>query len=75
VKDNPLQGASRHGNQTIWLDRETGDEARDKFWAAFQEYRGREALHDEADHRAWDIAWAAAIAAFSYVMEGRIGPR
>ena len=70
MKDNPLEGATRYGNQTIWLDAQTSIEARDKFWAAMSEH-----FPGSADKHTWDIAWAAAIAAFSYVQEGRIGPR
>ena len=70
-KDDPL---TQHAPRTLWLGRDNQEQARENWWQAFQEYRGRQMLLDEADHAAWDIAWAASIAAFSYVMEGRLGP-
>lgn len=67
-KDDPL-------NQTLFLDGDSMVTARDNWWRAYQEGRGRTALHDEDDRHAWDISWAAAIAAISFVLEGRTGPR
>jgi hypothetical protein len=78
-KDDPLHSSTRAGNRTVWLDRASSDEARDKYWSGYLEYlRGLEQpthpLHESADKHTWDIAWAATIAAHSYIWEGRIGP-
>lgn len=80
-KDDPLQ-QSRRGRRTLWLDRENNTEARENYWQAFQAL-----LYDSsapfgaaympgqgADRRTWDIAWAAAIAAFDYMMQGKLEP-
>jgi hypothetical protein len=76
TKDNPLEPERpgwRDGNVTLWLEREGMAEARENFWQAFA------AIPDVYDtrneRRTWQIAWAAAIAAFSYLMEGRISPK
>jgi hypothetical protein len=72
-KEDPLN-QQQPAPRALYLGGENNEVARDNWWQAFQEYRGRQALHDEADRRTWDIAWAAAIAAHSYVWEGRLGP-
>jgi hypothetical protein len=75
TKDDPLAAGAVVGGRTLWLDGTNVETARDNFWQAYQRHRGREALHDEADHKTWDIAWAAAIGAYTYLMEGRVEPR
>ena len=71
MKDNPLEGASRFGNKTVWLDQATSDEARDKWFEAYCEIDASAV----SQRQQWDIAWAAAVAAHSYIFEGRIGPK
>jgi hypothetical protein len=74
-KDDPL-GQSRPAPRALWLGKENMVEARDNFWKAFLDTRPDLVGHsdDTTAHAVWDIAWAAAIAAFSYVMEGRTEP-
>lgn len=70
TKDDPLDtGQTNFGGRTIWLDRDNVLTARDNYWAAYQKHA------EAADKDAWDLAWAAAIAAYSYLMEGRLEPR
>jgi hypothetical protein len=78
-KDNPLQYAARAGDRTVWLDRAMSDEARENYWSAYLEHlRGMDQpihpLHETADKHTWDIAWAATVAAHSFIWEGRIKP-
>jgi hypothetical protein len=71
VKDSPLEGASRAGDRTVWLDRENSEEARENYFQALCASDPNAA----SQRRTWDIAWAAAVAVHSYINEGRIAPR
>jgi hypothetical protein len=63
------------GNKTLWLDSDSMAVARERFWMAFARGdRLREIKNFGPDRRTWDIAWAAAVAAMSYVMSGSLGP-
>ena len=74
-KDDPLQQKTGgpYAKRALWLDRENAGEARENYWDAFKEYV--EVDLDDADKRTWTISWAAAIAAFTYMMEGRVEPK
>jgi hypothetical protein len=66
-KDDPLNsGNTTFGGRTVWLDRDNMELARANFWRQYHELDPSVAQHD------WDVAWAAAIAAYSYLMEGRL---
>ncbi len=89
-KDNPMDEhmtAAERGvtadkpwaarGKTLLLEPDTMATARAEFWRGFNERfpmygqrMGREMARD-----VWDIAWGAAIAAQSYVQEGRTRPR
>jgi hypothetical protein len=79
-KDNPLENdrpGYRTDSRTLFLEREGMLEARKNFFAAYVDAtRVQSDVPFEPTARAiWDIAWAAAIAAFSFIQEGRIKPR
>lgn len=75
-KDDPLQQSSA-SPRTLWLDRENNEQARDNYWRVFAESHlpplpeGVDYVHPRY---VWDIAWAASVAAFSFIMEGRTAP-
>lgn len=72
-KDDPLESSRPPGRKaTLWLEREGMEEARANFWQAYEQTLLGQT---PADRRTWEISWAAAIAAFSYLMEGRIAPK
>lgn len=71
-KDDPLQ-QSRYPQTTLLLTSETMVQARENFWRAYNELNPT-AIGNLDDHHTWDVAWAASIAAFSFMMEGRIEP-
>ena len=78
-------------NRTLWLDREHMDIARERFWRAWLDSVPRDQWVFSPDqrrvtvtsvqettermHAVWEIAWAAAIAAYSFCAEGNLGPR
>ena len=76
----PKDDTSQTG-RTLWLDRENMEQARLAFFQAFMErneVRIPQALkYNDAGFQkgVWDIAWAAAIAAFSFLQEGRTAPK
>lgn len=77
-KDDPLHQTPRPGyrdaSRTLWLEREGMLEARENYWRAYNElYPTAVGTLDDKHH--WDLAWAATVAAFGYLMEGRISPR
>ena len=72
-KDDPLTSdAPTFGRRTLWLEREGMHEARENFW---QGYLRSSDGATEADRHTWDVAYAAAVAAFMFVMEGRLEPK
>jgi hypothetical protein len=75
TKEDPLGFSARAGSRTVWLNRENMLEACDNWYDAFRDHREHsgDRLHAD-DRRTWDISWAAAIAAFTYMMEGRVAP-
>ena len=74
TKDDPLEsGRTAWAGRTVWLDRENMQLARDNFWRAYNELYPT-AVGNLDDHHTWDVAWAAAIAAYAYLMEGRLEP-
>jgi hypothetical protein len=72
TKDDPLGdgGRTTYKGRTLWLGKENMELARENFWNAYRELAGA----PEADRYQWDISWAAAIAAYAYIMEGKIEP-
>ena len=86
-KDDPMDSSASAGDpterpwaargRTLLLEPDTAAEARSAFFAAFDErfpdYHERMGRQFVSD--IWDISWAAAIAAHSYVWEGRTKPR
>ena len=75
---------------TLWLDRERMEQARENFWRAWLDSLPREQWVFTPDGRVtvenvevtthqmrvyWNVAWAAAIAAFDFMMNGRLGPK
>jgi hypothetical protein len=77
-KDDPL--GQMHPRRVLWLGKENMAEARDNYYRAYQDYWRQNApamfsAHTMPEKHDWDTAWAAAIAAFSYLMEGRTEPR
>jgi hypothetical protein len=72
TKDDPLAAGAVVGGRTLWLDGTNVETARDNFWRAYRQHgSGR----PDADKMDWDLAWAAAIGAYTYLMEGRVEPR
>jgi hypothetical protein len=69
-KDDPLEQARPRGKVTLWLDRERMKEACDNYWQAYKEVTG---LSDDS-RPTWDISYAAAVAAFDFLMAGKITP-
>jgi hypothetical protein len=59
-------------NRTLWLDAESMEVARDRFWKAWlsRTEHAPEGWH----HEVWNIAWAAGISAYLYMAEGNLGP-
>jgi hypothetical protein len=72
-KDDPLNQSS-YAPRALWLNRENNIEARDNWWQAYNELEPTSAGNRD-DRHIWNVAWAASIAAFSYLQEGRTGPR
>jgi hypothetical protein len=76
-KDDPLQ-QTRPAPRALFLNRENMRDARENWWRAFCEAEGTTYESDNATARSrkdiWDVAWAAAIAAHSYIWEGRVEP-
>jgi hypothetical protein len=76
-KDDPAQ-QSGYAPRALWLDHDNMTEARDNWFRAYEAVAKAE--HPswpesmQPTRGQWDIAWAAAIAAFSYMLEGRTGP-
>jgi hypothetical protein len=70
-KEDPLKFSSRtaDGKRTVWLDKEGMDQARESYWKAYAK-----TLPDPShvEKRIWDVAFAAAIAAHSFVWEGKL---
>jgi len=74
AKDDPLGASQRswtdpRSGTTLWLEPETMSEAREAFYQAYRK------IDPNTDEQTWTTAWAAAIAAFSYMMEGRTRPK
>jgi hypothetical protein len=59
-------------NRTLWLDADSMQVARERFWHAYQATRPAE-MPPLSEQTVWNIGWAAAIAAFSYMQEGNLG--
>lgn len=59
-------------NRTLWLDPDNMHVARQRFWAQYNRMHPT-AVGNLDDQHTWDVAWAAAIAAFSYLQEGNLG--
>jgi hypothetical protein len=59
-------------NRTLWLDAEHMNIARDRQWHAFTQASGGR-LYGAVDKHMWDVAFAAAIAAYSFCAEGNLG--
>jgi hypothetical protein len=70
-KDDPLQ-QQRFAPRALWLDREGMEKARENFYRAWAE--ATPGMGHGRDREIWDISFAAALAAFSFVMEGRLEP-
>ncbi len=70
-KSDPL--GQRYARRTLWLDRVNMVEARDNFWFAYNQVQPM-AVGNLDDRHTWDVAWAAAIAAFDYMQNGRVEP-
>jgi hypothetical protein len=65
-------------NRTLWLDREHMDVARLRFfqaWLAQSDLPIESPGQVAALRKQWEMCWAAAIAAFSFVQEGNLGPK
>ena len=78
-KDDPL--GQRYVKRTLWLDRVNMAEARSNYFAAWMNsdqrpagYRSGEGLNAVQQQEVWYTAWAAAIAAFDYLQNGRVEP-
>lgn len=82
-KDNPLEPDAqparpgyRTESRTLWLDADGMAEARENYWRAYAPTLASDDFEPGViEYRTWSIAWAAAIAAYSFMMEGRISPR
>jgi hypothetical protein len=61
-------------NRTLWLDREGMEVARERFWQAYRQSRP-ETVRTGDDHHIWEVAFAAAVAAHSFIWEGNFGPK
>ena len=70
-KDDPLQ--QHYAKRTLWLDKVNMAEARNNFWHAYNQVNPT-AIGNLDDRHTWDVAWAAAIAAFDYMQNGRVEP-
>jgi hypothetical protein len=77
MKDDPMgqRPGYRTDSVTLWLDRDGMVEARDNYFAAFKDQIEPPLQGGGADRRTWDIAYAAAVAAFDFLMSGRIKPK
>jgi hypothetical protein len=73
-KDDPLQEHHSPGGRTLWLNRENNTEAREAYWRAYHRMYPT-GVGNLDDKHTWDVSWAAAIAAFTYMMEGRTEPK
>jgi hypothetical protein len=74
-KDDPLEQARPRGKVTLWLNREHMLEARENYWRAFRDSAALDDIPDGAqDYRTWNIAYAAAVAAFDFLQAGKITP-
>jgi hypothetical protein len=74
-KDDPLGQQHSYRGRTLWLDRDNMLEARENYWNAYQALIPSSGLRLGDDKQTWDISWAAAIAAFAFIQEGRVEPR
>lgn len=76
-KDDPLRtDTSRFADRVLYVEPESMQKARHAFWVAYEQSvatSGPPSL--TPTEQDWNMAWAAAVAAFSYLMEGRTGPR
>lgn len=77
-KEDPLQ--QTRGRVTLWLDREHMLEARENYWRALQQTDTLPILAGTpgsplTPKQVWDIAYSAAVAAFDFLMAGRITPQ
>jgi hypothetical protein len=78
-KDDPLDQKlhALYANRTLWLDPEHMDVARERFFTAWlvQADQPLESVgHVGALRKQWALAWAAAVAAYSFCAEGNLGP-
>lgn len=75
-KDDPLESKTHYdarSGQTLWLEADTMNAARDNYWQAYHRLNPT-GVGNLDDRHTWDVAWAAAIAAFTYVQQGRTRP-
>jgi len=59
-------------NRTLWLDADHMNIARERFWHAYHQLNPT-GVGNMDDRHTWDVAWAAAIAAYSFCAEGNLG--
>jgi hypothetical protein len=75
-KDDPL--GQTQPKRVLWLGKENMAEANYNYFKAWIELSDQAITSPgqvAAIKAEWDLAWAAAIAAFSYIQEGRTEPR
>jgi hypothetical protein len=67
-KSDPLESRKRPP-VTLWLDTEHMQEACDNYFTAYA------LINPSVDRADWDVAYAAAVAAFDFLMSGRMSPQ
>jgi hypothetical protein len=70
-KEDPLRQSRP---VTLWLDREGMATARENFWQAYNRMNPTTAGTLD-DRHTWNVAFAAAVAAFDFLMSGRLEPK
>lgn len=76
-KSDPLQ-QSKPAGVTLFLNREGMETARENFFRAYWQSvrQPSDTNRDMVEARVtWDIACAAAVAMFDFMMSGKLGPR
>lgn len=78
-KEDPLNSTRPPQKVTLWLDRENMLEARENYWSAYLRYGTMSVLAGTpgsplSPKEAWDISFAAAVAAFDFLMAGKVTP-